>query len=229
MLAASRSEGAVTMREAQIAISPEEYAALGVDDLVSLCLEAGIADLEELECTGNGGLVQVSLERRVDEEQLDSLEYVYQWEFIGERGDEFIYIIGFVAPELPEEMSEHADDLIAPVDPDVGPEGATMSLIGPQEAIRSMVRAFLETGVQPDLRSLGEFEGTERPLAQLTDRQREVIQTAYDAGYYDVPRSASTEQLASRLGIDPSTVSEHLQRAERNLLTDHLSERTEAP
>lgn len=37
-------------------------------------------------------------------------------------------------------------------------------------------------------------------------------------GYYDVPRNASTEEVAAELELDGSTVSEHLQRAERNVL-----------
>jgi len=49
-------------------------------------------------------------------------------------------------------------------------------------------------------------------------RQREVIETAWERGYYEVPKAVSTEELATELELDPSTVSEHLQRAERNLL-----------
>jgi predicted DNA binding protein len=59
--------------------------------------------------------------------------------------------------------------------------------------------------------------------ARLTARQREVIQTAFDLGYYEVPRAASTETVADELGLDSSTVAEHLQRAERNLLSEQLS------
>ena len=56
---------------------------------------------------------------------------------------------------------------------------------------------------------------------ELTDRQREVVETASEAGYYEV-REASTAAVAEELGLDPSTVPEHLQRAERNLLTHHI-------
>jgi predicted DNA binding protein len=85
-----------------------------------------------------------------------------------------------------------------------------------------MIREYVDAGVNPDLRSLGEYDGSEGPLADLTGRQREVLEAAYAAGYYEVPRDASTEDVATELGVDPSTVAEHLQRAERNLLTRHL-------
>ena len=42
-------------------------------------------------------------------------------------------------------------------------------------------------------------------------------------GYYEVPREASTADIAAEIDVDPSTVTEHLQRAERNLLSHHLS------
>jgi len=37
-------------------------------------------------------------------------------------------------------------------------------------------------------------------------------------GYYEVPKQVSSEEIAAELDLDPSTVAEHLQRAERNLL-----------
>ena len=38
-------------------------------------------------------------------------------------------------------------------------------------------------------------------------------------GYYDVPRDATAKEVASEVGLDDSTVSEHLRRAERNLVS----------
>lgn len=54
---------------------------------------------------------------------------------------------------------------------------------------------------------------------KLSDDQLVVLETAYDLGYFDVPRTASTEDVAERLDISQSTVSERLRVAERNLLT----------
>lgn len=49
------------------------------------------------------------------------------------------------------------------------------------------------------------------------------MQTAFNMGYYEVPREVSTEEIAAELGLDPSTVTEHLQRAERTVLSQLLS------
>lgn len=53
---------------------------------------------------------------------------------------------------------------------------------------------------------------------ELTDRQEEVLRSAYLAGYYEWPRDTNAEQLADTLGIASSTLHQHLRRAEGNLL-----------
>ena len=52
----------------------------------------------------------------------------------------------------------------------------------------------------------------------LTERQREVLQAAYLAGYYAWPRDTTAEELAETLGIASPTLHQHLRRAESNLL-----------
>jgi predicted DNA binding protein len=41
-------------------------------------------------------------------------------------------------------------------------------------------------------------------------------------GYYEVPKEVSADEIAAELNLDSSTVNEHLQRAERNLLEQIL-------
>ncbi len=53
---------------------------------------------------------------------------------------------------------------------------------------------------------------------KLTDRQREVLEAAFDAGYYDWPRTVTGEEVADQLGIASATFSEHIHSAERRLL-----------
>lgn len=56
----------------------------------------------------------------------------------------------------------------------------------------------------------------------LTDRQLEVLQLAYDRGYFERPRQTNATELANELGISQSTVTEHLIVAQRKLLGDLL-------
>jgi DNA-binding CsgD family transcriptional regulator len=51
----------------------------------------------------------------------------------------------------------------------------------------------------------------------LTDRQREVLATAREAGYYEWPRETTAEELAARLDISAPTLHKHLRMAERKL------------
>lgn len=57
---------------------------------------------------------------------------------------------------------------------------------------------------------------------QLTDRQLEVLESAYEMGYFERPRKANATQVAAHLGIDVSTFGEHLVAAQRKLLADLL-------
>lgn len=63
-------------------------------------------------------------------------------------------------------------------------------------------------------------------LDRLTDRQRQVLVTAYERGYFDRPRGASAETIASDLGISVSTFSEHLGAAVSKLVRDLFDGRT---
>ena len=62
------------------------------------------------------------------------------------------------------------------------------------------------------------------PIGRLTDKQRRVLVAAYRLGYYDVPRRITSEELARKLDLVKSTLSAHVRKAERRLLTEMLSE-----
>lgn len=59
---------------------------------------------------------------------------------------------------------------------------------------------------------------------RLTERQFEVLETAYRSGYFERPRGANATEVAAELGIDPSTFNEHLVAAQRKLLGDVFEE-----
>jgi len=58
----------------------------------------------------------------------------------------------------------------------------------------------------------------ENALDRLTDRQREVLEAAFRAGYYDWPRGSTAEELADSLELTGPTLHGHLRKAERTVL-----------
>lgn len=53
---------------------------------------------------------------------------------------------------------------------------------------------------------------------RLTDRQLEVLEAAYEMGYFERPKRSNATEIAERLGIAQSTFTEHLMTAQRKLL-----------
>jgi predicted DNA binding protein len=61
--------------------------------------------------------------------------------------------------------------------------------------------------------------------ACLTDRQPEVLETAYGTGYFEYPRGANASEVAGEPGIETSTLAEHLAAAQSKLLAELLEGR----
>jgi PAS domain S-box-containing protein len=61
-------------------------------------------------------------------------------------------------------------------------------------------------------------------LGDLTDRQREVVEAAYRAGYFDWPRESTAEEVAGSLGLAGPTLHGHLRKAEATILSALLDE-----
>ncbi|MFC3959277.1 helix-turn-helix domain-containing protein [Halovivax cerinus] len=60
--------------------------------------------------------------------------------------------------------------------------------------------------------------------ARLTRRQRQVVETAHEMGYFDYPKGANAGEVAEALHISGSTFAEHLAAAQSKLLGAILDE-----
>jgi predicted DNA binding protein len=60
------------------------------------------------------------------------------------------------------------------------------------------------------------------PWYGLTPTQREALVLAVESGYYDIPRTCTTIELAEQLGISDQAVTERLRRAISNLVDNSL-------
>lgn len=52
----------------------------------------------------------------------------------------------------------------------------------------------------------------------LSRRQLDVLRAAIEGGYYESPRRTSTKALAAALGVSPSTLQEHLRKAQAAIM-----------
>jgi len=93
------------------------------------------------------------------------------------------------------------------------------------ESLQGTIMALRERYPEIDVRRLlrTEHDVTEEsPVfldrSRLTDRQREVLETAHEMGYFDHPKGANAGEVAEALDITTSTFSEHLAAAQSKLM-----------
>jgi predicted DNA binding protein len=100
------------------------------------------------------------------------------------------------------------------------PGGAIrVSVLGDQATFTEALDVVPEA-LTVELETIRDYAPGDRQLySTLTERQREILRTAIAAGYYDVPREATYEDVAARLDLAPVTVGEHLRKIEAEILT----------
>jgi len=100
------------------------------------------------------------------------------------------------------------------------PDGvATLTVVGESDALQETLES-LPTAVDVTVERVGDYDWRQSLFdPSLTDRQREAVQAAVDAGYYTVPREGSVEAVADTLDCSTSTAAEHLRKAEQAVVT----------
>lgn len=79
-------------------------------------------------------------------------------------------------------------------------------------------------GIDIDFERIDQLSGTsEYGHLGLTECQYQTLLGAYGAGYYDVPRNVTQEQLAQRFDVSHQALSERLRRAHETILTNALN------
>jgi len=101
----------------------------------------------------------------------------------------------------------------------------TFSVFGPSGDVQAAVDG-LDDSLGVTVTAVTGLEGTPGVVeSPLSDRQRDVVETALELGYYEIPREASHEDVAAAVGCAPSTAAEHLRKAEAKLLRSMLEGR----
>lgn len=86
------------------------------------------------------------------------------------------------------------------------------------KTLEDIISKLKEEGCEVDLLKKRRAESVDR----LTNRQVLVMQKALEFGYFDHPRRIIARDLAKKVGIAPSTLSETLKRAEKKMAEFYL-------
>lgn len=93
------------------------------------------------------------------------------------------------------------------------------------DQLRNIITTLRDHYSDVDIRRLLRSEGDRSAhdlvfvdRGRLTERQREVLETAHQMGYFDRPKGANAGEVADALGISRSTFTEHLSAAQTKLL-----------
>lgn len=205
------------MREATIHVSDDIFESFGIGEFLSVMRDAGLDRMTELQCRRPGCLLVVEVADSIQSERLSSLDNIKWWERI-DGGGTNTYLCKLTVPALEDEVDPHHETDISEGDIGVTDEGMDLRIVGSQDDISDRVAEYEQSGSEVLLRSIGDYQGPEGPLDALTARQREVLATAFELGYFVVPGEVTTEDVAVELDLSPSTVREHLTRAQYNVL-----------
>ncbi|WP_276259660.1 helix-turn-helix domain-containing protein [Haloglomus litoreum] len=157
---------------------------------------------------------------------------VGEWTLVGEAGDTRRYKAD-PALSMAEQLGDHLDDL-----DDLEALATADAII---ERIEVTSTGWRQTGWFADRDAFGAFASfwrdnagfrlnrltrdgeSEPPGDGLTDHQHEALRTAYELGYFDIPRGASLEAVAAELDITAASVSERLRRAQTRLIEETVA------
>lgn len=96
---------------------------------------------------------------------------------------------------------------------------AKIGVIGETKQLKAFLEILEKTGVDFRVVSITDAKFlSSSPLQHLTEKQRKVLATAFENGYYNLPRKISSIELAKKLDLQSATLIEHRRKAEYRLL-----------
>ncbi|MCW4006081.1 MAG: helix-turn-helix domain-containing protein [Candidatus Bathyarchaeota archaeon] len=91
------------------------------------------------------------------------------------------------------------------------------------EAYQKIIKTIENKGHKITVLKMGKFQPKK---GVLTEKQERIFWLALKGGFFDYPRRIDTTELAAKLGISPSTLSEITRRGTRRLLEHYFKNET---
>jgi hypothetical protein len=156
-----------------------------------------------------------------DVELPDHIEYLNQ---LKSDGNKYTCIVKVKVPkEFRKMMRDFKLDLIWTTPSLVSEEKYVISCIGEEDELRKFLEFIKGIGTITNISFKKASYQEHDILSTLTQKQREIIITAKQNGYYDMPRKISSEELSKKVGISKATLLEHLRKAEVRLMENILA------
>lgn len=163
----------------------------------------------------------------VDPEAIENYDYgvtsIESVSLIAREDDELFFRAVLTGTGLPGKLLSHG---AYPTELEASGERARLVVELPQGGdVQSFLDMFLTTYDDTELVARRELDrpihtgaGFERMYRnRLTERQEEVLRTAYFAGFFERPRRSSGSDVAEMLGVSQPTVNRHVREGERKL------------
>lgn len=173
----------------------------------------------------NDDTVAMFAEGRGDVEKLRGIlsesPEVYEFSISGDDAGFFAYT-RYVADDLTRMLMEGRRESSYLIDMPVeytDDGGLRVTYIGTEAAFADVLSEQPE-GVRINVEQTGPYTpGSRHVVSRLTGRQREVLEAAVDLGYYQEPREATHEEIATATGLAETTVGEHLRKIEASVFS----------
>lgn len=125
-----------------------------------------------------------------------------------------------VAREMFELHRSYAVSLDYPIEvAEPASQALRVTEVGREAELRDLVAATRES-IDVTIEQVGEYSPVgDGVLGRLTQRQRDVLATALDLGYYDEPRDVTQADIATTMECSASAVGQHLRRAEAEVMS----------
>ncbi|WP_336002747.1 bacterio-opsin activator domain-containing protein [Halorientalis halophila] len=148
---------------------------------------------------------------------------------ISADGDSGVLRLGLAQPFLALDLADHGAVFRAAT---ADPTTTDLTVDIPTSIdVRTITQLVADTFEDVELRrkrtldQAGEHDVYAAFIADLTDRQLEVVQTAYYSGFFESPRESTGEDVAATLGISPPAFYQHIRAVQRKLFTALFEDR----
>lgn len=100
-----------------------------------------------------------------------------------------------------------------------GPGGLEWRILAPERvAAETLVKTLRDRGLQVEVAAIKSVKGS----GSLTERQDRVLSLAFRLGYFEFPKKINLSDLARKLGVSKSTLSEILRTGEEKILHSYF-------